>query len=456
MNAAIIAIRRNIRLILFLALGSLLFVSSAFAQDDGLLPAILEQSKMEGYLHTIDDKTVVAVTSKALANRKKLAAETVLQLLYARAQANLALKDFESARKDADEVCAKRPDDAEARYLRSYVLLELDLLKDAWADAEAAVKLRPRSAKMHNMLAILLMAKGRLESACEVLERSGKLDPGFAWNYFALAEIMCDRDPSLCLEAINKYFELCPGVLGPMAARGYYMKGFSLSLLNRHRESLACFVAAQKIEPKNVRTNEELALAYLELEKYQLAARQAENCVALDPRRPAGYSYSAMAYSKIGNTAKAKAMVEKAVALSENDQSFLCSLGDIHGCIGDFDAALKYYDKAIARSPGHFLATVKKASLLATCPDPLLRDGRKAVKLAESALSAERTRDWQKWRPLMALAEARAECGDFAKAAELARSAIMRAGSEFGHRELFMEKAALFEKKMPYRLKSAK
>jgi tetratricopeptide (TPR) repeat protein len=320
------------------------------------------------------------------------------------------------------------------------------------SDAKAAVKLNPKSAKSYCVLAEFLLADANFDDALVALDKAADLEPGYDLTYHHRASVWVAYDPSRCLKNVEKYLELRPSIDGDRAKLAYYWKGYSLSLLNRHREALRCFEVLHKLAPTDLRNVGELTLVYLDLGKSHVAAHYAEECVRLAPDRPRGYTYAAEAYAKIGRMKEARSMVEKVVALSAKDKSFLCSLGDVHVAIGEYAVACSYYNKAIARSPGHFLATVKKASLLATCPDPKIRDGKKAMALAESALISKDTFEWFRWRPMMALAEANAECGDFDKAVDYARLAIDRAGPEFGRRSEFQEKLSCFQKKKSYRI----
>ena len=93
---------------------------------------------------------------------------------------------------------------------------------------------------------------------------------------------------------------------------------------------------------------------------------------------------------------------------------------------------------------------------MATCPDPAVRNGLEAVKLASKFFDRNVTAECQLWEPAIALAEAYAETGNFTDAVSLAKRSIDLAGPDFGRRWELLEKLSLFEKKMPYRMNETK
>lgn len=423
--------------------------ASSNAQEDRLLRVVIEQVD-EDY-QTLDDGSVLRVAAKGLENRNMLQDAEVAKLLHARAIAFWRRGNLKDAKKDVDDLCILKPRDADARCLRTFILCGLGKHDEALTEARRVTEMSPNSGKSHCTLAFVMMSKGEVVNAARALDTATKMEPGYAEAYFMAAELFSNIDPVECLKAADRFLQLSP-FPGQRAEMAFYRKGFSLSLLNRPREALVCFQAARTLDPKNVQTNSELSLVYLDLGKFHLSAHYAEQCVRLAPKLPVGYVRAAQAYGRVGRLQEARTMVEKLVELSSDDDSFLCSLGDVHRTIGDYSKSLAYYDKAIAKEPGHFLATVGKALLLASCPEAKVRDGMRAAALATQALERKETRTWQRWRPLLALADAHAENGDFAKASQTAKDAFEAAGPEFGGREAILQRISLFEKRQPYRI----
>ncbi len=107
----------------------------------------------------------------------------------------------------------------------------------------------------------------------------------------------------------------------------------------------------------------------------------------------------------------------------------------------DFETVLELNHKSIG-------AMTNLATLLAACPDPAVRDGKKALSLANRACELRNTPDEL---ALHALAAAQAELGDFASAVSWQE----KANATTFPPELRAEGAtrlALYKSRRPYRL----
>ena len=95
---------------------------------------------------------------------------------------------------------------------------------------------------------------------------------------------------------------------------------------------------------------------------------------------------------------------------------------------GEYGRALAAYEEAIRSNPGDSVALNGLAWLLATCPEPRLRDGKRAVELAFLAYGSNSGMDGARFlRPadyLDTLAAAHAETGYFDGAADFQRKAM--------------------------------
>jgi len=85
------------------------------------------------------------------------------------------------------------------------------------------------------------------------------------------------------------------------------------------------------------------------------------------------------------------------------------------------DKATAYYEKALEIDPNNTIAMSNLALLLATCPDDNLRNGARAIKLAEQACNIT---GYRVPRLLDTLATTYAEAGRFAEAVETATKAL--------------------------------
>ena len=104
-------------------------------------------------------------------------------------------------------------------------------------------------------------------------------------------------------------------------------------------------------------------------------------------------------------------------------QRMLVLVGDAASRLGEGARALRAYDEAIGHSGGKDSAALRGAAwMLATDPNPVLRDGLRAVAYGEAARSLTGGRD----APVLdALAAAYAEVGDFSAALTTAEAALV-------------------------------
>lgn len=122
------------------------------------------------------------------------------------------------------------------------------------------------------------------------------------------------------------------------------------------------------------------------------------------------------------------------------------TMGILHSVIGEFDAALLDFNRAIELNPGLVPAYNSRAWLLATCVHDAHRNGAQALQDATMACYLTSGSDAI---ALDTLAAASAEMGNFAKAIEQERKAIELAALR--NKPGYVERLSLYEQRMPYR-----
>jgi tetratricopeptide (TPR) repeat protein len=95
--------------------------------------------------------------------------------------------------------------------------------------------------------------------------------------------------------------------------------------------------------------------------------------------------------------------------------------GQVYAMEGQWVQALADMDTALRLDPNDVEAHISQSWTLATCPEAKLRDGKKAVT---SATRACELTQWKSPRPLVTLAAAFAEVGDFNGAVQMQTKAI--------------------------------
>lgn len=115
---------------------------------------------------------------------------------------------------------------------------------------------------------------------------------------------------------------------------------------------------------------------------------------------------------------------QKAIELSPDYAEAHTNLGIAYQLQGRFAGAIAEYERALVIAPQSVPTRNNLAALLATCPDASLRNGAKAIKVAQEAVRLSNGDDPM---ALRTLAAAFAEVGQFAQAVDVAQKAAQLA-----------------------------
>jgi tetratricopeptide (TPR) repeat protein len=150
-----------------------------------------------------------------------------------------------------------------------------------------------------------------------------------------------------------------------------------------------------------------------------------------------------------GRIGEAIAQWQKALATLPNDAGFHTALANAFLTRGLQKDAIAEYEHAARISPQDPLARNNLAWLLATSSDASIRDGNRAIEVAEHAVHLSRGKDPNYLRTLAA---ACAESGRFAEAIAAAEQALRIAGTEgkSGLANALRDEIALYEIGLPY------
>lgn len=169
--------------------------------------------------------------------------------------------------------------------------------------------------------------------------------------------------------------------------------------------------------------------------------------VKLDPEDPQAHANLGLLLSQRGEIAAAADQYAEAIRLDPRSVRAHVNLGVIQAQRGDFASAAAHAEAALRVEPDHVEALNNLAMILAACPDPTYRDGRRAVACATRACELTR---WSQPGALDTMAAAYAEAGDFAAAAAWQEKAIGLLADERS-REDFRSRLALYRAGKPYR-----
>jgi tetratricopeptide (TPR) repeat protein len=203
--------------------------------------------------------------------------------------------------------------------------------------------------------------------------------------------------------------------------------GICFSQLGRMDEAIAHFQKALQIKPDIARAHYNLGLSFFQLGRLDEAILHYQKALEIQPDYPEAHNNLGVCLSQKGRLAEAIPHFQKELEIQPANASAQYNLGNGYFLLGRLDEAILHYQRALEIQPDYMEAQNNLAWLLATCPEASLRNGHKAVELAQQANMLDGGKN-----PVMlhTLAAAFAEAGRFSEAVETARHALRLAEAQ--------------------------
>ncbi|MBI4512677.1 MAG: tetratricopeptide repeat protein [Gemmatimonadetes bacterium] len=374
--------------------------------------------------------------------------------------------DFEAAARRFERHVALRREDAPARIHLAEAYIHLGRRADAKRGLEEATRIDPRSAAAHFLLAQIADEPSEAVAHYETVLR---LQPGASVVHYPLAlayrklgdlersrehlarrgdAYIAVRDPLLEeLEALR---------LGPEAKM---LQGSRFLEERRYRDAAVAFEAVVAEDSANALGYLNLGVAYARLGNRESASRAFTQAVRLDPSNSRAHYNLGLLLRQRGEDRNALEHFRAAVGTDSSNRSAHFALSDLLSRKGRCREAIPHFEKFLAADPGHVEARIHQAichvqlgeyararklleagyaaspqepglqdamiRVLAASRDASVRDGRRALEMAERLVSSVR-------RPetLETLAMAYAQVGRFREAIEIQEQAIRAAQEE--------------------------
>lgn len=200
--------------------------------------------------------------------------------------------------------------------------------------------------------------------------------------------------------------------------------GEALHKKGRVDEAIAHLEKSVEIQPGYATNHGSLGIALLTKGRRDEAFAHLRKSLELNPEQAPIHSSLGVALLDLGQPEESLAHLQKAVEIDPNDSDAHYNLGNTLLQMGRASQAIVEYERALTVDPRDTQALNNLAWLLATSPDALIRDGAKAVELAERADSLTEHRS-----PVISatLAAAYAEAGRFDDAIKAGRHALQLA-----------------------------
>jgi tetratricopeptide (TPR) repeat protein len=329
--------------------------------------------------------------------------------LLQQGRVNEAIADFQQA-------VELQPSLGSARQNLGGALLQAGRVDEAVAQLRRALELEPNLAGAHESLGNALLRKGQVNEAIAHLQEAVQLQPGLASAHHNLANAFFQAGQ--VEEAIAQFQAAL--TLQPDFAGAHNGLGNALLRKGQVAESLAHFRTAATLQPSFVEAQLNLANTLLQTGQVDEAIAHFQKVLELQPDQ-------AGAHNNLANALLSKGQVDSAIAHFQRALSLQPNLAEAHNGLanallqkGRAEEAVKHYQAALAVLPTHPRLLNNLAWVLATSPQAAVRDGPRAVELAEQAGRLSGGNDPSM---LTTLAAAYAEAGRFPEAIATAQKA---------------------------------
>jgi tetratricopeptide (TPR) repeat protein len=262
-------------------------------------------------------------------------------------------------------------------------LLQKGDLDEAIYHLGYAIYLNPDDPASHYALALALLRKGNVEEAAAHFQRTIQLDPDDAQARYNLGNILFDK--------------------------------------GRTGDAIALYQGALQINPDYIQACINLANALLQEGKTGEAILHYQRALQIDPASATANLNLGVILLQHQDIDDAIACLQKALQTKPDLVEAHSSLGAAFLQQGKIPEAMAQYQQALQLQPNDPATQNSLAWLLATAPDPALRNGKQAVQLAQRANELAAGKN-----PfiLRTLAAAQAELGHFDEAKNDAQNAL--------------------------------
>jgi tetratricopeptide (TPR) repeat protein len=326
------------------------------------------------------------------------------------------------------------------------VLLEQERIAEAIEHYEEAVRIKPDLAKTHSNLGLALVRRGSLAEAIEQFLQALRIKPDDAEAHNNLGNIRVGQGN--IAEAVEHFHQALR--TRPDYAEAYNNLGSALERQGKIVEAVEKYRRALRIKSDLAEAHYNLGNVLQGQGKIVEAIQHFYRALQIEPDDAMTYYRLGHCLQRQGKVVEAIEHYHQALRIKPDFAKAHTSLGAALGKEGDIPAAVRQYTRALDLNPDIPTALNNLAWIRATHPDEGLRDGTRAVELAERSCELTHHRAAG---ALDTLAAAYAEAGRFDAAIKTAASAIdaaTAAGDEKLVRE-FRGRAELYGQGVPYR-----
>jgi tetratricopeptide (TPR) repeat protein len=379
------------------------------------------------------------------------AAEKAVKLLWEnparRSEALLTRAGFretpEEQFEDVDAAVKASDTNADALRERAKLHLRLDRDEEAIADFMKVMELDDSDADTREIVVQLLTAKEEYEDAIKLVDEFIEADKSSARGYILRSSIRSIQgDDEQAMADIDKAVDIEPSSVAALLSRSQLY-----SEREEYDEALADIDRVLELQPSYppallLRS----AVAQFKGD-FQLAIRDLKRLLRRDPENVALQLQIAAIHVMDERPRKAVERYTKIIDDHEMEWEAYRGRADALLGIGDHKQAIADYEIALPMADDDSGLLNNLAWVLATSPIDELRDGKRAIKLAETACKIT---EYKAAHILSTLAAAHAEAGDFEQAIKWSQRAVELGGENEIDEQLKQELASYQEEK-PWR-----
>jgi tetratricopeptide (TPR) repeat protein len=317
------------------------------------------------------------------------------------------------------------------RLLCSSLLLTLGVLTwrqaGVYSDSETlwrtTLARNPRCWMAHNNLGNDLLDRGEVDQAIVHFQRALAIQTNDAMAHFSLGNALRQKGQwDAAIASFQKGL-----AIQPVNEEALDILGIALLQQGRVDEAISHFQKALAIVPENAQAHGNLGNALVQRGQNDEAILHLRKALELRPGFAEAHFNLGFVLSRSGWLDDAITHFQKALEFQPGDAATHVHLGMALVKQGRVREAIGHYQTAFNLQPGDADTCRNLAWVLATCPDPAVRDGARAVEMAEKA---NRQSGGGNLAFLGTLAAAYAETGRFADAVAVGEQALQLATAQ--------------------------